>query len=67
MLSDADKILLKMLGTVSEKDRYLRHVMILDNKGNCIKHIKDINNKSDAAMPVIQYLNSISKNVKGKK
>lgn len=67
MLSDADKVLLKILGTISEKNRYLRHVMVLDTKGNCVKHVKDINNKSDAAMPVIEYLNSISKNAKGKK
>jgi len=56
MLSDSDKKLIDELGTKNDKGRYLRHVMICDTKGKCVKHFKDISVKDNTAEPVLEWI-----------
>jgi len=62
LLSDSDRKLIDVLGTKNDKGRYLRHVMICDIHGKCVKHYKDFSVKDNIAEPVLEWIKKQKKN-----
>ena len=62
LLSGADKKLIDYLDTKNDKGRYLRHVMICDTSGKCVKHFRNINVKNNTAVPVLEWIEKQKKN-----